>query len=721
MNLKHVLLMASLLPFSIQAADLVPVNLPLSRSNYERYYEVADETDLCQTLDWSVLKKKDFAPMTLGDGPSMEGGETGIRMEMTWSGARFALSAVELSGPSFDVAQPCFGMWVRFAPISQPLWLRIKDAKGEVFQYLLRSSKAEDGWNFYVTKNEPIDRWGGNDDGVVDLPFTLHSLVAVQPLDYYVGDTVVEISDFKQMKQIVQPEKKNPIVFALPEAKLGNVYTPGEPVELYLVNDKGAGWSVDWTVEDYWDNSLQSGVTALPEQGEAKLSLNPPAVGFYTLKLRVSNTKGLVDTYDFRFAVMPEREAQVVDESAPFFGMCTHYDHWSHDSLPLMGRYGVQVQRTDFLWRMNEKTKGDFAFVEVVEDAIDKGLEDGVQMQGIINYGNPIYENPSYRNGTFPTDDRVRKAYADYAESLVEHFTNDDGSLKVKYFEIWNEWTYGCGMRVDGECLPGNTPENYIALIKEAYPAIKEANPEAFVIGLGGDNPWKHKQEIFEMMELGLLDYSDAISMHPYRQPAAPEDVRPDRMSMYDEIKAISDKMDEYDSGETKIWLTEFGWPTWSGRGGISEKDQARFIARSIIIMRALPRVENVVFYDLKDDADNYWDNQEHNFGMLMHENYNYAPKPAAVAYAVLSDLLTGATFVEREESAPDVYRFWFTDKDGRDLIIAWTTKDTAQETFDVPGKLTVMNMMGQVTQDVIGDSSVTLTLTGDPIYILSE
>lgn len=108
---------------------------------------------------------------------------------------------------------------------------------------------------------------------------------------------------------------------------------------------------------------------------------------------------------------------------------------------------------------------------------------------------------------------------------------------------------------------------------------VKAADPKVTVVGASS---FKVPLDWFEeLFRLGGLKHMDAVSIHPYRAPGAPEGVALD-------IDGLKRLMRQYNHGrELPIWITEQGW-TSAGRGGVgvSEQTQAQSTARALLEAR---------------------------------------------------------------------------------------------------------------------------------------
>jgi hypothetical protein len=273
---------------------------------------------------------------------------------------------------------------------------------------------------------------------------------------------------------------------------------------------------------------------------------------------------------------------------------------------------------------------------------------------------------------------------------------------RVDTFEVWNEWSIGCGMR--GK--PGkNTPEAYARMLQAAHRAVKAAVPEATIVGIGGEHSEHHFSNIQRMIAAGGAKAMDAFSVHSYRYPASPEET-----DLAGEITRVAD-MAKRHGAPARVWVTEIGWPTHSDSRGVDERVQACYLVRTIALLQSTGIVEKVHWYDFKDDGP-LRDYNEHNFGVVRHQTFNYAPKPAAVAASVYASLTAGAKSARLWREG-DAWAVHYVLADGGALVVAWSA--AAESLVEVAGRdLSARELMGNPVP-----ASARLTLRPTPVYLL--
>ena len=278
-----------------------------------------------------------------------------------------------------------------------------------------------------------------------------------------------------------------------------------------------------------------------------------------------------------------------------------------------------------------------------------------------------------------PFSARQLKQFADYTTEAV--------GLSRAYaplYEIWNEYNMVLGHvmppdRIVGEGNPsdGRAAVHYARIAKIGTAAVKAAAPEAkVVVGASGDDPgWAWTQGIIRH---GALEGADGVSIHLYnhcmRQPAADELIA--RMKdLQQKLKALTD------GREVPIYVTEYGWPTGTGRCSSTEENSAPRYAHFILMASALPWVRGLWLYELKDESRDLGD-LESNFGLFRYDN---TPKPAACFVREAHRMVRGARRIEITRPAPDVVALRAVMADHQ-LVVAWSTDPARQTRARFPG-----------------------------------
>jgi hypothetical protein len=173
--------------------------------------------------------------------------------------------------------------------------------------------------------------------------------------------------------------------------------------------------------------------------------------------------------------------------------------------------------------------------------------------------------------------------YASFVAYLAQRY-----ATQLAAIEVWNEPDQANELYFAGP----NKAKQYAALLRAAYPAIKQANPNVLV--LGGSLVGSNGLFLRALYENGIKGYYDALAVHFYTLTI-------------DGLRTF--RHTQLENGDTKpLWLDELGWSScWPRRS--TEQEQAcvtpRIQASNIRdIFRSLARVPYLgaeVIYMLQD------------------------------------------------------------------------------------------------------------------------
>jgi hypothetical protein len=321
-------------------------------------------------------------------------------------------------------------------------------------------------------------------------------------------------------------------------------------------------------------------------------------------------------------------------------GVNIHFTRGHTRDLDLIAEAGFKFVRMDFGWSGIERKKGEYDWSEYEELA--GNLEQrGLRAILILDYSNPLYEetvtspDPLYHlprsNTASPQHPESIAAYARWAAASARHFTG-----RHVIWELWNEpnGNFWC---------PKPDAHQYTAMALAAAKAIREAEPEATVIGPASSGfPWEFLKTF---LESGVLEYLDAVSVHPYRNKShPPETAAGDYQRLRDLIDASAPATRK---GKIPILSGEWGYSTQEG--GVSLETQAAFAVRQQLA-NLLEGVPLSIWYDWKNDGPDTKDG-EHNFGTV---HADLSPKPAYLAMKTLTHELGGYRIVRRLDLPSD-------------------------------------------------------------------
>ncbi|MDO4858517.1 MAG: hypothetical protein Q4A17_11300 [Thermoguttaceae bacterium] len=602
-------------------------------------------------------------------------------------------------------------------PLNLPFNLRFLDPSGECHQIPLNIRC--NGWRIGKIQSSG-GCWGGDGDHTLQFPCRFESVTMDRKFDGYKveGRLVVEDIRFFTRREL---ETMMNVELADESLRAGKNIFPAaassdgsSPKIRFRVTpdarfaDRPVFVQVDRRTNGNFSQEAEPNQTVFPiSKGEIELERNalPGFESFiFTPFWEENGQKHFGQPLKYSF-VVPYADPSPKYGSADFrnrwFCVSTHANIGCVDRLATAG-FGMI--RDDCIWRGIEREKGVYTFPKYLDDYVDHVLSLGLEPLLIILYSNALYDGDD-----FPHTEEGLAAYSRYAAEVVKHFKG-----RVRYFEVWNEWNGGCTMP-QARHTKSNSPENYVRLLASASKAMRAANPDIFIIGGGGDHPTWHRKQIEREMELGVMKYCDAYSVHPYVQPNTPEGAK-----MPDRLREIIDLMRQNGCETPRLWLTELGWPTDRGLtfpggkdsdSGTREEYSARMFVQSALEYRSIPEIERYFWYDLQNDGTdlNY---NEHNFGILHNHTTGWQPKPVLAAMGTLARLLGDAEVTACRELWTENLRVWKIARPDRTIYCAWTTE--GEETIRLPNEPT--RVLGLYGNELPPE---TRTVTPQPVYFV--
>ncbi|MDR1283149.1 MAG: cellulase family glycosylhydrolase [Opitutaceae bacterium] len=314
--------------------------------------------------------------------------------------------------------------------------------------------------------------------------------------------------------------------------------------------------------------------------------------------------------------------------------------------MPLLADSGIAWLRNAIYWGQMEKTKNTYAIPAASLRWIERANAAGLKISITFNGGNKLYADHF-------DPDAYAKAAAYVAKTLkgkihaMEILNEPYQKSYAGYYKgAWN------GLEKDGSI--SSWVSRYVKLVNTAAPAIKAANPDLKVTGLGSVAPVNFRQ-----IAMGIVPEVDGIADHPYSYRLVPELVpwaaqptllKRDGIATADEKGTFASQIRMYreqtrkHNGPKEIWLTEWGWATHQEarasdmNAGFTESAQAKYILRRYVESIGLGCARSFQ-YDFRDDGNDPH-NAEHNWGLLRRD---YTPKPSYHAVRRLARALDNA------------------------------------------------------------------------------
>jgi hypothetical protein len=238
----------------------------------------------------------------------------------------------------------------------------------------------------------------------------------------------------------------------------------------------------------------------------------------------------------------------------------------------------------------------------------------------------------------------------------------------------------------------------------------------------------------------------DAVGYHPYPYPfTSPESVVAGRGSVVNAATQLRSVLRRHGLARKPLWNTEVGWPTNPDGNGVTERRQARYVARLALLSWAR-RVPVLTWYTWGDYTDPSGTNQEAHFGFFRDDG---RAKPAFRALKTLHGLLgaRGWRYVGDRARALGLprgrggvgrgYAPAFRGPCGRRLLAVWhaneqppsdpsplarvepgTPAETIAVRVPVEGPATVVGLLGSRQRLRLHGSQVRLNVGQDPVFV---
>ena len=383
-------------------------------------------------------------------------------------------------------------------------------------------------------------------------------------------------------------------------------------------------------------------------------------------------------------------------------GVNIHFTTGNTPSLDMIAAAGFKFIRMDCSWSSIETSPGVYnwsAYDELISNLDQRGLRAIL----ILDYNNPLYLSSGSSVDTGPADSTDITAYCRWAAATVRHF---EGNHVI--WEIWNEPNNSSFWK------PSPSAEQYATLALAACKAIRQADPTATIIGPAAD---RFPSDLLDsVMTIGVINYLDGVSVHPYRG-----NLNPETAPYYTPSSTPNDRgyhwldslisIYEPTGKNIPVVCSEWGYSSSS----VSLQTQADYLVR-IQLFNLYNGLPLSIWYD--------WTGGNSSFNIINASTMS--PYPAYVAATTLTREFSGYAIKARYNTGDTADVALVLNNVGDSVkVAAWTDGQPRVVTFPLSGlslpdtATTVwwVNDVGDTGTIKVQSSSFTDTLTGTPKY----
>lgn len=327
-----------------------------------------------------------------------------------------------------------------------------------------------------------------------------------------------------------------------------------------------------------------------------------------------------------------------------------------------IGQYENSSDRTSWDWI--EQKRGVYAGSQELEDYVDSLVDNGIDIQVQLIYGNVMYTSPSGKlpdvsvpePGSLHNDDRSLysvfwppttpeqiAAFDRYAAWMVNHFHD-----RIHYWALWNEQDIGYWN-------PWGNPEQFGKLLGPFIETVHRADSKAKVIYGGQADPTREfTQRAFDTCQ--CASGIDVYAYHTY--PGYGQNLNPETMDygayQSESPRALRDLVTHYPGIKPDIpfFDDEFNSiPSWVGS---DESVQAKYVPRGFVYNLAAGVKTFVWLLAAGTDGNEYDD-----FGIIhgiTNQAKDFTPRPVFQALQNTNALFSDTKFDPTIEiSSPDL------------------------------------------------------------------
>ena len=528
--------------------------------------------------------------------------------------------------------------------------------------------------------------------------------------------------------------EKAPFSVIVREAQPGNIFTLDEAnkktafdiMVAQSANTSTTSGRVKWVAKDI------DGVEAF--NGEAKWrgaagSTNRVDVpfgnigpGWYSLDITFTDKDGKdYFTHQAALGIMPKAGRLVSRRDSPYavWWFNTHGSTGAADiGGPIMKKAGIRK----FSWNSFQKKVKD-------ENGRDRSVIDQETYDKYDTAGCGNFHVPGRRDNFDPD----KGVFLDKTDKKTGAVTKGDDWFVAevrKAIEKMPKDTVPCPM-IWHESAPGSgVAEELLGREVPKTPSYPMAEADAKYINECARLLKKHFPELAPRLQIGNSTWSQGAVVHPLRNGAKPESygrvgietpsqtIVPEKLQDCN-IQGQHATMDAFEAISGKTVKCNGTWEfVYRTERDLGIRAQAEYYVRDVLISLAHDYylISPGVFFDC---SSGYYNGLWGGSGLTYRSPWVY-PKPAIVAYGVLTKALDGVKFSRQlDTGSTTVYAIEFKRIDGKYATALWASRGDVEFSVDSPVQGTVVQMLGAESKLPKGVSMV--KAGSSPVYVITD
>lgn len=439
-------------------------------------------------------------------------------------------------------------------------------------------------------------------------------------------------------------------------------------------------------------------LSVAPSAGSVESLDLPSKRGIFRVVAWVKGVEGTLE--EVVYDVVPRPRLQGLDESS-IIGVHPNllpFELAMHERLGFKWARAMSPEAI-FRWSLIEPVEGQITWCD---DKVNAASPHGVTILGTIGTNNywPSWAN---ENG-LPNLDK----WESFVERLVTHYKG-----RVKYWEIWNEPIYNF------------TAEFYAQLLMRAATAIRRADPDAKIVGMGGVYDQKWIVKVMDVLGDNWKQYLDYISTHLYPPDTDPSGGETEGSAVIFKREVIDRYNIEVWNTETGVWDEGFYKTANSGFAPMGEAmwpylDSERYVHGSYyeperLLANLVHCVGNGLTKYFYYDSRIYLDPSFQRTHPTMLE-YDDSIRSKGIAYSIAGYFLDGSRGLGDISPASGTTYAYLFDRGGKPTVVIWS-KDKLKHSLQLaPADWRAFDMMGN--EIIVTNGTVPFGRT--PVYIQS-